>query len=849
MKLLELIKLSLLELWRFKKITLFLIFNFTLGLVGFFLLQIFQNSMSLQTAEKAKSILGGDISISARRAFTENERQNWEKLFTFKRSSQFHGLFSMVRFAKDSKLVSVGVFDENYPLYGQFKMSDGPLTSDKLKIWIDPEVQDYFNVKLGDSIELGEAQFEFAGVILDDPSRAFKSVGFAPRVLISSRFLKQASLIKPGSTFTEYWIYEVPGTEQNVSAVKKKIEESIKDPIVQIESAGENAQDSNRVLKYFTDYLGLVALVSLCLCFLCGSYLLRWSFQSKKKNIAILKTLGMSDTKILFLYVVQVIFVSLISCLLSLGFIQILMPGVQYLLVEKFQLPIILSIDFESLLVLSLVGILGPLVISFPQLLEVFQQQAIQLFQNTYVPAKNNIYNTIWVVFSLLVFWILSIWQSHSIKIASSFVGALVVLSVVFYFINQILPYLLEKVSSRFFWTTQYAFVALSRRRSSTSLVFITMSLATLVLSILPHIKTSILSEIKPSQDSQIPKLFLFDIQPEQVKTLQKISNDFFKIELQLSPLVRSRILKINAESYERVTQEDRFQTREAETEARFRNRGVNLSYRSFLQDSEKIDDGVFVAQHMPDEPLPQISIEKSYADRIGLKIGDSMTFDVQGIPIVGKVSSFRRVRWASFQPNFFILFPSGVLEEAPQSFLAAVTSQHLKNINTEEKALIKSFQQTVTTQLKNVSIIDVTKTLENLLKYIEQMSLGLQMMAWLAVFVGLFVFIILLNTQIQERIFELNLLKILGASSGQINKIVFVQFFTLLVTAVFVGISFSFLAAYLLMANYFNISAVYDVEFIVYLCLFLVPVVSILIYLGLKPLKNLNPMDLIRLT
>ncbi len=858
MKLTTLLKLSFLELVRFRKITAFLIFNFTLGLVGFFLLQIFQQSLSFQTAEKAQVVMGGDISINARRAFSPEEIKTWENTFTHAKKTHFYSLFSMLRTKDDARLTSVGVFDSNYPLYGEFKFSDGGLASDKARVWVDPEVQEILQLKLGDQVDIGEAQFEFSGVILEDPSRLFRGTGFAPRVLIHQNYLAASQLIKPGSTFTENWLYKVDAN-QSIAAIKGRIEKIVKDPVVQIESVVDSEQDSNRVLKYFTDYLGLVALVALGLCFLCGSYLLQWIFQTKKKSIAIFKTLGLSDRKILAIYILQSFIIAVVSCLLCILFVSIVLPGLQSLITNQFQLPVALSVDLLSLVIISLVGIVGPLLMTVPQILQIFELQALQLFQNSFSETKRNKLYYFWLVLSLTLFWVLSVWQSHSVKIASGFVGALVFLVVLFSYLNRFILFLLEKSAARFSWLTRYAVKGLTRRAASTSLVFTTMSLATLVLSLLPHLKSSILSEIRPEQTSQIPQLFLFDIQPEQVAPLQQMSESVLDSKLKFSPLVRSRILKINDLPYERIVQDTGFQTREAENEARFRNRGVNLTYSDALQPSEEVVAGKFTGIHKNIDELPQISIEERYAERVGVKVGDQMTFDVQGIEMKAQVSSIRQVRWTSFQPNFFILFPTGVLEDAPQIFLTSVsqeigaqtisptTAQPVATAQAKPQSLIKKFQQEVVQKFKNVSVIDVSKTIQNSLKYIDQMALGLQMMAWLAVSVGLFVFVILLNTQIRERLQEMNLVQILGATEGQIRKAIFIQFFVLMSISIVSGILLGLVAAKLLLTFLFNITTVYDWQYLVYLAVLIVPISFLAIYFGLKPLQKLNPMDLIR--
>lgn len=840
-RLIPLVKLAWTELIRFKKMNFFLVLNFALGLIGFFLLQIFQQSLSIQTVEKAQTILGGDISVSARRSFTESERESWEKNIPFEKKSQFYSLFAMVRVQDESRLTNVGIFDEAYPLYGQLKLSDQELTSNKAMIWVDPEVKDMFNLKLGDVISLGETTFEYAGTIVEDPSRLFRAGGFAPRVLISKKYLDAAKLIQNGSTFSEYWTYKTR-TNENPAAIKTKLEKSVADNTIQIETILESDQDGNRALKYFTDYLGLVALVALGLCFICGSYLLQWIFQSKRKNIAVLKTLGLDDLKIMALYSLQTLLISIFSCLIAIGFVVSALPIVQSVLINKFNLPVQLQLNWQSLGIISLLGILGPLLMTVPQILQIFDLQPLQLLQNSFEKSKRTFWYYAWIFISVFVFWTLSIWQSQSYKIGSGFVVGILILIGIFYVFNFFLMEFLDRSVSRFSWLAQYSIKGLTRRRASTSLVFITMSLSTLVLSLLPHIKASILYEIRPEEQSQIPNLFLFDIQPDQVARLQKISKDLTGKELVLSSLVRSRILKINDQNYERLVQDDSFQTREAEAEARFRNRGINLSYRSFIQPSEKITAGIFEGAFKKDSgKLPGLSVEERFAERVGFKLNDIVTFDVQGLEIKAQVSSLRSVRWTSFQPNFFVLFPTGVLEEAPQIFLTSVSQV--------TPAVTKKIQAIVSQQLKNVSVINVTQAVQNSLKYIDQMSIGLQLMAWLAVSVGLFVFIILLNTQIKERLTEMNLMQILGCQVSQIRKALFLQFFILISLAVLFGILFGLIASALVMQFIFDLAVVFDFNYMLFLVLGLIPIATITIFWGLRPLNNLNPMDLIRQT
>lgn len=824
--------------------TLFLILNFVLGLLGFFILQVFQSSLLNRSLDQARASLTGDISISARRSFSDQERENWEKLFKFDKKSKQFSFFSML-VAKDEepKLVQVLSVDDQYPLYGTLRMSGVGINSDSPQVWIDFDIAENLNLKTGQIIQLGEENFKIAGVIVEDTTRLLRIGTLASRVIIHEKYLPDSKLIQSGSTFSETWTYELAQDVDPVS-VKKTVDQHLRDLEIRTQAVGDGQEGATQVLKYFTDYLGLVALVSLGLCLLCGSYLLQWMFETRKRNMAIYQILGFQNSEILQIYLLQVIIVALLACGISYAVVAFSIPGLQDLITNGFQLNIKLSIQIKMLWVAGLCGVLAPIFLSLPYFMQIFEMTPKDLINEQVSRKKKSVFYWIWLTTAVFLFWGLSVWQSHSYQTATFFTAGVIFVFGIFDLLSFVIFNFLEKMSYQFSdqisWVARYAIKGLSRKRDSTDLVFTTMGVAVLVLSLLPHIKSSILNDIKPNQESQIPHLFLFDIQPDQVSGLQKVALEKLGYSLALSPLVRSRILKVNEQNYERLQSDSQsFQTREEEAEARFRNRGVNLTYRDHLQASEELIKGNLQTRFNEQTQWPQISLERKYADRVGVKIGDLMTFDVQGIELKAQVASLRNVKWTSFQPNFFILFPDGVLEQAPQIFLASVPQGNT--------LAIKNFQKEVVQKFKNISIIDINQTVEKSITYIDQMAMALQLMAWFALIVGLFIFIILLNTQIRDRLVELNLLQILGADHSMVRKALFLQFLFLILTTVVTGALLAFALVRILVYQLFDISVQYDWQYLVVLLAVLVPVLIFALISGLRPLSRLNPMDLIR--
>lgn len=846
---LKIFKFALKELRSQKRILIFLVLNLVLGIFGFFLLQIFQQSLSEQLSSKAQEILGADFSISSRRPISEKELADMEKDIAWTEKSVTHRFFAMASAEGRSRLVQVTGFDKKFPLYGDFELSQPQMDWKKLNsesaqkqplIWIDKEIRSQFNLKDNSKIKLGQVEFTVAADILKDPSRTFQAGGLAPRAYIPESFLSATGLVQMGSTVGVTYLYKLKNPK-DAAAIEKRLASEVKDVSIRFETAEQDAQSDNQVLRYFADYLGLVSLVALSLCFLCGGYLFRWIFLEQRKTLAIYKTLGLQESEIFRIHLVKNTILAFMAFIVSVALVFISLPLLQKFL-ATFNLPLVLGFSTKSLVLTGLLSLITPQVMAFPSNLEILKLNPRQLLTAELDNSKRDIYFWLWIVVSFLLFWGLSVMLSQSIRTGSYFTFGIVAIYIIFKFVLKAILFALEKIAGILSWSFRYAVLGLTRREQSTDLVFVTMSLSILILCLLPHIKTSIINEIRPQQSSQIPALFMFDIQMDQKDEIADFVKKETSQELSFSPMVRARILKLNDQDYERSAVGGTFSTREAEEEARFRNRGVNLSYKKDLGTSETVVKGKWnneVFQALDENSLSEISLEEKYAKRIGATLGDVMTFDISGVELKARVTSMRQVRWTSFQPNFFILFQSGVLEESPQIYLTSIS-----NLNDDQ---VQDLQNKIVEKFGNVSIIDVRQTAKTALGFIDQMSMALQAMAYLSLIVGLFVFVVLLNTQIRERLPEMNLLQIFGAETRTTFKIVIQQFLLLVVLSLLAGLALSLIAAFVLMSAIFNLPVTYDWNAMAQMLFLILPLSFLIIWLGLRPLKTATPNDLIR--
>src|SRR5690606_18960829 len=245
--------------------------------------------------------------------------------------------------------------------------------------------------------------------------------------------------------------------------------------------------------------------------------------------------------------------------------------------------------------------------------------------------------------------------------------------------------------------------------REKSLLAFAALGFVAFTSCLVPQLQDFILNEIRVPKGRVIPQLFLFDIQEEQLEGLDALIGGRGRELTRPSPMVRARLEKVNGAAFKR--DEGGESTIEDRSRRQFRNRGFNLSFRDSLSDAETLVAGEFWKGPAPEGAVPEISMEKDFAKRLDLKLGDRLVFDVQGVEVEGRVTSLRQVRWASFQPNFFVLFQPGALEDAPKTFLATVNQVPPEEAEDLQNRVSEAFPSVTILNLKDM----IDKTVETL--------------------------------------------------------------------------------------------------------------------------------------
>ncbi|MGZ3744406.1 MAG: ABC transporter permease [Pseudobdellovibrionaceae bacterium] len=805
------IRRELLRSWKFG---LFFIFNLTLGLTGYISLEAFKVSLQDTLNQNSKAILSADLAVSVRRELTESEKEAMQKVMAKdSEMSETYEFFAMLSSRKGSRLVTVRAIDGNYPLYGSLTLASGVKVEQKThpkeileskSAWIYPELEAQVGLHKGEEFQLGQLHLKVADIISNDETQTFRAASLAPRIFIDRSLLAESGLIQFGSTYSVNYLFKLKD-DKLASIRQEELLKVLTDPAIGVETAKIASEDSNRQLGYLSDYLGLVAIIALFMSALGAAYLFRLFMTERVREVAILRSLGLQSTRAVSLYAAQVMTLGFLAIIPTVLVSSLLLPLLSQLLgsLTPFDLHPVMS--WKAVSMALVLGVIGSFVICLPFLLKIQDLNPARLFAEEKFSSSIEI-NRPWVfVPGVILFWLLAVAQSNSFKVGSLFVTAFFGVLVVLLGAGWLLLMVLKSAHKLKNWVFKYSWLGLSRRRSSSLAIFVALGLGSLLINVLPQLKVSLQNEFKTESISKIPSLFIFDIQDEQLVPLQ----DFLRQEkirsLGFSPMIRARILKVNDQPFERKREGGIYKTREEEAEARFRNRGVNLSYRENISDAETIVEGPpFSGNYDPSkQKYPEISIESKYAERLGIKRGDILEFDVEGVKIEGRVINLRKVKWTSFRPNFFILIQNGVLNDAPKTYITA-----LPKMSEARKA---ELQMQLAQKFPNVSIIDVQRTVNEVLKIADQMSWSLELMAALALFTGYVVLYSIVSAQVRLRRWELNMLKVVGAKFGAISKYLVIEFVTLSFSAGLIGAGLSMLVSYIISYVVFEGSYVFN--------------------------------------
>ncbi len=768
------------ELKSHKKNFLFLLLNLSFGISGLVMIISFKSSFESSMGKKGQSILGSDLSLRSRSLIPESTLKEVQSLLPAHRQTQVMSLFSMLSYKDTTRLVNIKTVTELYPFYGEFELKERSSRSTKidfvkkdLALWIPQDLANQLELKIGDKLAIGQEVFSVDNIILSDPNQSFQFTDMVGTVYMSKNSVDKAKLNQAGSTIRYAYHYQFPDIKLSAPQEKKlvkEIETKLNDASIRVITPSKASAQVGRFLRYFSDFLGLVALVGLFLSSTGIFYLFRSFIASKRKEIAIFRSLGRTKKNIFKYYLFYLSIISMLATLLGLLSGILLFFAARSIILNFMPIPLdfILSPYYLSLAFLA--GLGGPILTVAPLLKGALHEDPASLFRESQEVKKISVGH--WSYLPLILFYsFFSYLICQSVKTSVVFILSFLLLAIAqMFFFNYFLKTLEKRAHQISSFSTRHALLLLSRNRTASLTAFFAIAQGFLLITFIPQLHSGLSKEIGLNDQTQKPSLFMIDIQEEQVQDINHYFADKKIKLLGLSPMISSKLLRINEQKLE-IQEEEENDTREEDEERRIRNRGVNLSYRDQLGPSERVISGrLFTGVHRAEsKEFPELSIESRYADRLGVDLGDVLTFDILGMEISAKITSIRKVLWTSFLPNFFLIFQPGVLEEAPKTFLGVTEHLPKDQSSIVERDLFKRFP--------NVSVLNISKIIESVSSIFLLLSFFMSLMAALSMLTGFFVLYSILIHQVETRARDLGLFKILGAKKKFLETMLIKEF------------------------------------------------------------------------
>ena len=772
---------------------------------------LFSAHVNRAVEKEARGLLGGDLEIRSSHPLSTKGREVLASLN--KRGIATTHISELVAMAartetgdaggRSTQIVELKAVESSYPFYGVLRLRPvqpldqllhpDPLTcktADCFGAVVQESLLLRMGLSVGDHLKIGQATFHITGLVLTEPDRMANAFSLGPRVMISQEGLRAAELIKPGSRVRERQLLMLPPTLAP-EPLRKELRVRLTEDKARISGYRDAQPQLKRFLEQLNRYLGLIGLTALFIGGLGVAMSIQAFVREKLKTIAILKTIGADSATILKTYVLQALGLGLLGSLagLFLGIIlhRVLPPllagvFVSDLLDQLGAAPGLSADSIGPLLKGGALGLLATLLFTLWPLLGIREIKPAAIFRHDVDSSSDSqtgrrlpwqvrwgLNDRVKVMAAgaiLTGLGGLSIWQAGSWKIGGLYIGGLALAVVLLFASARVLVGGLRSLPKPAPLSLRYAIGNLGRPGGYTVGILVAVGMSVLVIVTVSLVEQALLSHVSETRPVDAPTFFFIDLQPDQTDHFRSVVREQAAGRLpELTPLVRSRLQAVNGEVVKIEEEQEQDEGRETRKDDQrkqwYRSREYVLTFLAQLPKDNEIVRG---AWWQPGEtfPHPLVSIEEEAAESLGLDIGSSLEFDIQGATVTAEVSSIRKVEWGNFSTNFYMILSPGSLDGAPLTYVATIRVPHELEVPLQE-AVVAAFP--------NVTAIHIGDILENFVRVLDRLALAIRAVGLFCVVTGGLVMAAALAATRYRRLYESVILKALGATRSLIAR------------------------------------------------------------------------------
>lgn len=758
-----------------------------------------RRNVDLQT----RTLIGADVAVTARQPFTEEEWRGLEAAGG--ELARETSLSSMVFFPKGEhvRLIQIRAVEGGFPFYGELKTRPAAAAAEFRAgrgVLVEASVLEQFGIEPGDRMRLGQWETTVAGSLLDAPGANIAFEMLAPTVFIPLADLEKTKLLGARSLSRHHAYFKL-GEGMTVGDLVRSAKDVVQER-ARYDTVEERKQQLGRTLGHLNRFLNLTGFVALLLGAVGTASAIRVHVKQKLATIAVLRCLGCGTGQTFAIYLIQTVALGMTGTLLGtlLGLlVQRLLPAAVSGVVP-FEIEV--SVAWPAVFEAMAIGFGVSFLFALAPLLSVRRASPLAAIRGLAEDGAGGRFDPlralvqVGIAASVAAF---AIAQTERWEFGAAFAAAIgISLAVLAGLAKAITVIVRRTIPATLPYVWRQGLANLYRPNNRTVLFMVSIGLGAFLVLSLYLTQHVLVTKLFPMEKANTPNAILFEVYPDQKAGVVEVMESMKLPLLQDVSIVNMKLAAIKGTPVEEVP---RWRGRPRSKGGRGpgpdgdgRRLGVprwvlerqyRSTYRDHLEDSEELVAGEL---HGPftggiDDVIP-VSVEEKIAEDLGVTLGDELAWDVQGMPIRTRVSSLRKVDWRRVQPNFFVVFPTGSLDEAP--------AQHILTTHVKDSPESAALQREVVKRFPNVSAIDLTFIVQTIEGIVDRVTYVIRFMAMFTVATGVFVLVGTVMTGRYQRIRESILLRTLGASRKQVQRILLSEYLFL---GVFAGATGAVLA------------------------------------------------------
>ncbi|MDP3422744.1 MAG: FtsX-like permease family protein [Burkholderiaceae bacterium] len=710
----------------------------------------------------ARQLLGGDVVLSSDHAAPAAFKAEAERLGL--NTAQTISFPTMGR-APDAlggaaRLVALKAVEPGYPLRGRLSVAEqagtpgAPTTAIPTPgtVWVDPALLVALGVEVGQPLLLGDRSFEIARLITNEPDRGAGFMSFAPRVMLHQVDLAATGLVQPASRIS--WRFAVAGPDAPVGRYATWVQAQLDQGSfrgARLESLEAGRPEMQQTLGRAEKFLNLVALLAALLSAVAVAIAARGFAARHLDDCAMLRVLGLPQRTMAWAYVIEFAAVGVVASALgvALGF------GVHHVFVALLGGLMNVALPAASLWPVAVgLGLGLTLMVAFglPPVLQLAQVPPLRVIRRD----VGGIKPASLAVLGLGVagFAVLLLAVSRDVTLGLLAVGGFAAAIAVFALASYAAVRLLRVVVNE---ATAPRWLMLATRqlcaRPGYAVVQVSsLAVGLLALVLLVLLRTDLVDSWRQATPPDAPNRFVINIQPDQGDAFRAKLTEAGVARYDWYPMIRGRLVAINGEA----VNPESFDT---ERGRRLAEREFNLSHAA----EQPPHNLVVAGQWLPGE-ADGASVEDGLAQELGLKLGDTVSFDMAGIVQTTRVTSLRKVDWGSMRVNFFVMFPVDTMDDVPVTYISAFRAPEGEQMSQFDNTLVREFP--------NITNVDMSNTIAQVQAVLGQVIRAVEFLFAFTLAAGLVVLLAAVTATRSEREREFAIMRAVGASSVLLRQV-----------------------------------------------------------------------------